>query len=233
MKSRLLGAVCAVLSTISFNAKAVVIDFERITTSITTETYSIRTFHGFDVFVPHGHYEDSSYRELSGTDYLIVDHFSTMVNLGFDLSANNGNAFSLHSIEVSEWTGYGSTILTVTGQIIGGGNISTTFTTDSLFGFETLAFGSGWNNLSSVNFTDYTYDNDSSFGLLTFDNIVINAVPISAALWLWPAGSARYIQKKESSVVVKAVSAETAASVAVFVRRCMSRFGRKCSFRNG
>ena len=143
MKSRLFGAVCATLITISFNANAVVIDFEGVTTSITTETYSIRTFNGYDIFVPHGHYEDASYRVLRGTDYLTVDHISAMVNLGFDLSANNGRAFSLHSIEVSEWTGDGNTILTVTGQIIGGGNISTTFTMDRLSGFETFVFGSG------------------------------------------------------------------------------------------
>ena len=59
---------------------------------------------------------------------------------------------------------------------------------DRLSGFETFVFGSGWHNLSSVNFTDYTYDNGSSFGLLAFDNIVVTAVPIPAAVWLFGSG---------------------------------------------
>ena len=163
-------------SLLSFTtASATVIDFEDIITSgQTTENDSTRTLNNFDVFVSHGHYEDVTLRGLGGTDYLLVDHIGAAANLGFDISANNVNTFSLNSIDVANWSSEIPIILTVTGQISGGDTISTNFTTDGIFGFETFSFSNSWVNLLSVNFTDFTGPNNTAFGQLVFDNIIVN-----------------------------------------------------------
>ncbi len=198
MNKRLRSIVCAVgigLATSAPGAAlAVVIDMEGVAVPNTQNTDDgiTRAFNGFNVFVPHGHYQGLGFlqpapRPSNGTDWLLYDHFSGTLNQAFVVTEVGGSPFSLQSVDVSEWedTFSRGNVLTVTGSLQGGGTIQTTFTTDLVFGFETFTFSSAWQNLVSVSFVDL--NPSTNFGKLGFDNIVVNqqqAIPEPATLAL-------------------------------------------------
>jgi len=154
------------------SANAIVLDMEGIAPSggATTESTS-RNMSGFNLYTGHGHYWDSaepgvgSYRPDNGTDYFLHDNPNLMT-----LTKIGGGAFSIQSFDVSEWDSShtrGNSV-NVEGLISGGGSISTVFTTDNSFAFETFSFGAGWTNLASVTF-------QNANGRMAYDNIVVDA----------------------------------------------------------
>lgn len=186
MNKRVKALICAAamgLATASMPnaALAAIIDMEGVAAAgtQTTDNGTTRTFNGFNVFVPHGHYQGLGFlqpspRPSNGTDWLLYDHFSGTLNQAFVVTEAGGHPFSLQSVDVSEWqdTFSRGNVLTVTGSLQGGGTVQTTFTTDQTFGFETFTFGSAWQNLVSVSFVDL--NPNTNFGKLGFDGIVVN-----------------------------------------------------------
>ncbi|MBS93700.1 MAG: hypothetical protein CL799_04570 [Chromatiales bacterium] len=116
------------------------------------------------------------------------------------LQQTNGNPFSLFSFDV----GFGVAAppyerpLTVTGTRADASEISATF--DSIGGWiETISLGPGWDNLVLV---DFSIDSTNLFSLDIpgYDNIVVNAVPIPAAVWLFGSALARlgWLRRKQT-----------------------------------
>jgi len=96
-----------------------------------------------------------------------------------------GKTFSLHAMEVSMTSAFvGERSVILTGYFASGGSISTELTantySDSWFSYT---FGSDWQNLVSLEFG--ALDAPYSWTAIGFDNIVVTAVPIPAAVWLF------------------------------------------------
>jgi hypothetical protein len=96
----------------------------------------------------------------------------------------NNNTFSLHSFEYTNTAGG---TLSVTGTFAGGGTIAQEFAYISQSGppiWATAVLDSQWKNLESVEFSHQAWD--GFYGGL--DDIVVTAVPIPAAVWLFGSG---------------------------------------------
>jgi len=190
MKIMVITCLISMVSTITH---AAVITFEGLTNSWAPYTYTTptapQTLSGFDIAFLHAHYEDSSYRsDLPGSDYLMMDS-----NYSFDITANNGSPFSIQSFQVSEFRPQTTRQrdIVVSGQLLGGGIVNTTFTTDNFFGFETLNFDSSWTNLTSVHFSE-------SVGVLAYDNFTLNEVPEPMTLTLLALGTGLISRRKRN-----------------------------------
>jgi len=88
------------------------------------------------------------------------------------LSMASGVSFDLISWDVR----IGIVDMTVTGFLESGGTVSTTISSTS-GALETYNFSSAWTGLTSVQFTVGDFD--------VLDNVVISAVPLPAAVWLF------------------------------------------------
>ncbi len=182
--SKALKAVVAGAAVLAAGASsAALIDFEGVATpnSQTTEESTNRVFSGFNVFVPHGHYQGVGFipaeRPSNGTDWLLHDHFSATFGMPVVVTQVGGAAFSVQSIDASEWRNdfsLGQT-LTLTGHLSGGGTIVQEFVTDDLFGFETF-FLVGFGDIVQLDILGSS--NNSTFGTLGYDNIVVNGAVI-------------------------------------------------------
>lgn len=113
--------------------------------------------------------------------------FNNTVGGGTELVANNGSAFDLTSIDLSELNGPTSANVTFIGTLLGGGTVSQTFTLDGIFGFQTFVFDAVFSNLLRVSWIQAAPYHQ-------FDNIVINGgnggqnVPAPGALGLLGLG---------------------------------------------
>ena len=101
------------------------------------------------------------------------------------LTRQDGTAFNLFSIDLAELNGDVTPPeqlqVTFTGLFSGGGTIEQTFTLDgNAFGAETFFF-TDFSNLASVSWAQETPFHQ-------FDNVVVNAVPVPAAVWLFGSG---------------------------------------------
>lgn len=168
------AAFCLPVST----ANATVLDMEGFAppANVTTES-TARNMNGFNLYTGHGHYIDSAHGSVgsawpdNGTDFLIHDNSSAMI-----LTKIGGGAFSIQSFDASEYHvnfAAGQTI-NVSAMLSGGGSISTVFTLDDTFGFETLSFDASWTNLASVTF-------QNAGGRIAYDNIVVDAPTLVSA----------------------------------------------------
>jgi hypothetical protein len=98
------------------------------------------------------------------------------------LTSAGGLAFTLDSIDLAELFAADVTFdVTFTGYLTTGGIVSRTFTLDGLFGAQTFEFGSDFNDLAFVIWTQTPEYHQ-------FDNIVASAVPIPGAVWLLGSG---------------------------------------------
>ena len=99
------------------------------------------------------------------------------------LTQQNGQAFNLLSFDLTSAFPGGGDEWTITGAIAGGGDLVTTITTGADI---TAAFDATWVNLDSVTILA------AADGALDYrlDNIVVTAVPIPAAVWLFSSALA-------------------------------------------
>lgn len=211
------AVVSLAMAVLAGSANAALIGFEGIAAANTetTENGTTKTFNGFDVFVPHGHYQGLGYLQdpgpdpcpcpspSSGSDWLLHDHFGNTgitgpgaPNQPVKITVSGGGIFSVTSIDASEWDidlGLGHT-LTLTGHLSGGGTIVTDFFTDDVFGFETFVVA-GFTNLIQLDIIGSSSNSGpcSTFdvcGSLGYDNIVASVVPLPPALLLFGSGLA-------------------------------------------
>jgi hypothetical protein len=97
------------------------------------------------------------------------------------LSHQSGAVFDLLSIDASNLTVSDVGDLLLTGMLSSGGTISTTLSlTQNVW--STFVLGAGWVNLDSVAISAINGPLDWDPAI---DNIVVNAVPIPAAVWLF------------------------------------------------
>jgi hypothetical protein len=101
---------------------------------------------------------------------------------GFSMERTDGSLFSLLAFDFGFYQ-QDPMPLAVTGTFADNSQVSTSF--NNVTGlFDTLALGSGWDNLASVSFAVDT-TNNYPFNVPAFDNIVVSAVPVPAAAWLF------------------------------------------------
>ena len=104
--------------------------------------------------------------------------------VGVEFAANNGTVFSLESMDIGSFasTGTAEFYLTAIGHVSGGGQVQLNwshFATSQ----RNYSFGSEWSNLTAVEFS--VYQSEAEIAYLAFDNIVVDVVPIPAAVWLF------------------------------------------------
>lgn len=170
---------------------AINIDMEGFapTGGLSNENSSTRTFGDKFLFTVHGHYVDSAATGYAsnGTDWLLNDN-----NLGITITEQSGGLFSANRFDASEWSSsyqnnpsY-SHVIVVTGTFADNSTTVQTFTTDSVFGFQTFTLNSSFQNLKSLQFVN---NNPSlGYGIMGFDNIILDdtsAVPEPASLAIW------------------------------------------------
>jgi hypothetical protein len=114
------------------------------------------------------------------------------------MTAINGSVFDVVSMDVTDifnrdWDAYDPSEplsypslpgpISIWADLAGGGTVSTTFSIDIIQGLETI-------NLNWTGVTALYFRNDSSNSNASFqaDNIVVNAVPVPAAVWLFGSG---------------------------------------------
>jgi hypothetical protein len=157
----------------SASAGATVIDFDELSenvfvSSVNTKGYTLDTATGFfvlglDVLVA----EDYTMGLAAATDDLLLTHQS-------------GQLFSIASLDT--FTQHLDT-LNVTGYLAGGGELHASISVPNYHTagiVNTYMFSSEWQGLSAVKL--------DSVGDVNIDNIVVTAVPIPAAVWLFGSG---------------------------------------------
>ena len=180
MSLRQSGVLSAVLLLLSFNAVAVTIDFQSLEHNDASQSTHGPSYTE-DGFTISG--ELASYGTLS-TFYKGSTSVSFLLQ-GVDgiLTANNGGAFSLSSIdlvEVNSGTPYAT--ITFTGASVTLGTVTQSFQLDGNPGFQTFDFTvPGFDDVTSV-----SWQNNPLFH--EFDNIVVSQVPLPAAVWLFTSG---------------------------------------------
>ena len=164
---RLLISLLLGLAAVSAQAGTITLDFDDLATtesSFQTQGFSFSTTNGFFANVP------------------IAPSPSIGIGLAggpFEMTLAEAGIFSIYSLDMLEDTvGDG---LTVTGYLQGGGQVDTTFIHTTPLVLTTFLFGSEWQGLTSISMT--TFSTGGSPAVL--DNIVVSAVPIPAAAWLF------------------------------------------------
>jgi len=94
------------------------------------------------------------------------------------MELSSGNTFAMSSIDVAFFGPEPATV-TITGILLGGGIVETTYSGPSFGTFETVVLGTSWTGLESIQFVT-----DVSSATI-INNLVISAVPIPAAVWLF------------------------------------------------
>ena len=203
---RLLAVAILVVAGSIGNAQAAVITFEDVAVAPGTQLNVTDVISGgflFNTLLDHGHLDNGIWASGNGTTYMVIDAFGAANNVTF--SPLGGGPFALSGIDLSKANTFSTTSATsveVTGHLLGGGTVSTTFALPG-FTFSTFLFDSSWTNLSSV----VLYGIGSACcgsvpgNYFALDNVVVDttAVPEPGALTLLGLGSAYLIARRRAS----------------------------------
>ena len=208
MKTLASAGALAALLLFAASARALVIDFEDVAqppgANLLTGDVVSRGFL-FDVSTNHSHLVNDNFVSFNGTTWLGLDDFicdnCPPGDSVITLTAVSGGAFSLNSLEISEFfppPPNGVQVL-VTGNVAGGGTVTRTIVLDEiadeggpLNDFQTEVFDASWSDLTSVIFDAITGGGDRWYAL---DNIQVNAVtriPEPATFGLFAIGLAGF-----------------------------------------
>ncbi|MGK7923963.1 MAG: hypothetical protein AB4290_01695 [Spirulina sp.] len=181
LKQSLLAIASAIALGIGFtgSATAVVLDFDSLETATAPGGISI---------IPDPPYEEDGF-QVSGTGSLLSfsqdsDKYAGSAGLWVGLSsgqatvmeAANGDPFTLNSIELSLIAPNAtSPPVKFTGQLLGGGTVSQSFTPTE-FGFTQFNFNSNFTNLTSVSWIQGTVEELTDGH--QFDNIVVTVTDV-------------------------------------------------------
>jgi hypothetical protein len=159
----------------------------------------------FDTLADHAHIINAGFNVYNGTNYMGIDDFKGQNPT--TLSLIGGGPFALTSIDIAEWdndSGAWSRHVVVTGNLFGGGTVSTTLTLDGIFDgvgvnadFQTFTFDAAWGNLSSVVLKGIgSTPLDGNY--YAIDNVVVDdaAAPEPGTLTLLGLGSAGLIRRR-------------------------------------
>lgn len=169
---------------VSFNAYAVIIDFDEYdntssdvgANSVTSKGFYFETDGSISGSILHWRRDRSENADPDGVTY---SH--NLRGLTSTLTKVTGESFTLNSIDFGNiWNEPSSQTIRVTGYYEVGGSVFEDIVTDTLVGLETFAFK--WTGLTSV-----TWYGGTSFGP-QLDNVVLDVpiagVPVPAAVWL-------------------------------------------------
>lgn len=155
--------LAALLATVGFNASAVVMDFNSLT--------------GNNGDVNRGkHYEEDGFQlDTTGTNGFASIHsgsvgydgntgfFNNNINGVTVLTKIGGGLFSLDSIGLDSLDGGYQVTVTFTGTLLNGSTTSTEFRTNSANNLQTFNFGTSFDNVTSVRWTQaspyHSFDN--------------------------------------------------------------------------
>ncbi len=169
---RLFKLACLMLFSASANAATVTIDFEEFAGQepllglVESKGFSF----GYGGFAPPTIVAPDSDNPTT--------HMAYCPSCSVTLQTTNGSAFSLGSFEFIMPNASGEEIV-ITGSLLGGGTVQKTVVSDSVT--KVISLDSSWDNLVSVEFGDFS---SGTYGQ-HLDNIVVTAVPIPAAAWLF------------------------------------------------
>ena len=163
---RILALAALILAGSIGSAQAATITFEDLTLD-TGGAGGDRTSGGFffDTALDHSHIDNGTWGTSNGTQFMMIDNVAVNpngINNATTFSPTVGAPFTLTSIDISEAGGIGSISTTarqieVTGNLFGGGTVSTLLNLDLNFidgvtanYFQIFTFDPTWMNLSSV-----------------------------------------------------------------------------------
>ena len=195
---RILALVALVLAVNIGNAQASVITFEDLALD-TAGVGGDRTSGGFffDTAWNHSHIDNGTWGTSNGSKFMLIDNVATPLvgnNNTTTFSPTSGSPFTLTSMDISEAGGLTSVStsarqIQVTGNLFGGGTVSTLLFLDLNFidgvtanYFQTFTFDPTWTNLSSVSLDGIGGQccGPSPGNYYGIDNIVVNgaAAPV-------------------------------------------------------
>ncbi len=156
-------------------AQAVVIDFESLAHNDNGVSFP-GTPYTEDGFTMTSSLNDLGAYTVWGTELVYypgstaLGHNPDAPSMTTTLTQVGGGAFSLSSIDLADIYNNGTNVnVDFIGNLVGGGTVTQSFTTDSVAGLETFTFNSSFTNLASVQWTP-------TIGVqyIQFDNININ-----------------------------------------------------------
>ncbi len=164
----------ALLFLASTSVHAVTVDFTSDISNVDIQGFSSK---GFD-FVGNANFWD-----LGGSATTSDPGCGGCVGVGWTVTASNGNAFSLESVDMGFFANFGIGGEATIGGVLSGGGTVSRLVTDNSWHTES-AFGAEWSDLASVGI----YISSGVPQSLTIDNFSASIVPIPAAVWLFGSG---------------------------------------------
>jgi len=174
------SALLSLLLLAATSVHAVTVDFESDISNVDVQGFSSK---GFD-FVGNANFWDLSVDGGGNTTAETADPgCGGCVGVGWTVSASNGNALSLESVDLGFFADFGfGGEATISGTLSGGGTVSRLITDNSWH--TESAFGAQWSDLSSVGI----FISSGVPQSLTIDNFSASVVPVPAAVWLFGSG---------------------------------------------
>jgi hypothetical protein len=160
--------LATLLAAAGFNANAVVMDFNQLTGSSLVNRGIHYEEDGFQLDTAAGgigfnsiHADDYRYDGSIGFFNRTADAITTLTKIG-------GGLFSLDSIDLDSLNGNNQVTVTFIGTLLNNSTISTSFSPNSPNGLQTFTFGTAFDNVKSV-----SWSQDPNYH--SFDNINVSA----------------------------------------------------------